>query len=188
MVFGMISIVEPNQVVPFVIGTDPPGDWFVWIPAVMEKKTVQISAAVSQIIKGEKIDPELPIQKQTDRDRGPKNHDFGDTPLRVDLVFPFDLGVDSFGIFPQITEENVAPRIFRLTIVSVAIDGNPVMALAVFIRPVAVSHVMAMMHMLVEGLGDAQRHRQHDTVQPIQYPRSEVGVMNMVVRDAIDIP
>ena len=42
--------------------------------------------------------------------------------------------------------------------------------------------------MLVEGLGDAERHRQHDTVQPIQYPGSEVGVVNVVVRDAIDIP
>ena len=47
MVFGVIAIVEPNQVVPFVIGTDPPGDWFVWIPAVVEKITVQVSAAVS---------------------------------------------------------------------------------------------------------------------------------------------
>ena len=188
MVFGMVAIIEPNQVVPFVVGTDSPRDRFVGIPAVMKKVTVQIGAAVSQVIKGEKIDPEFPIQNQTDRDRRPKNDNFGDSPLCIDSVFPFDFGVDCFGIFAEITEENVAPWIFRLAIVSMAIDGNPVLAIAVLVWPVAISHVVPMMHIFVKGLGDSQRHRQHDAVQPIQYPRGKVGVVDVIVRDAVDVP
>ena len=80
MVFGVITVIEPKQVIPFVVGAHSPGDRFIWIPAVMQKIAVQIGAAVSQVIKGEKIDPEFPVQNQTDRDCRSKNHDFGDPP------------------------------------------------------------------------------------------------------------
>ena len=188
VVFGVIPIIEPKQVIPFVIGTDSPRDRFVGIPAVMQKVAVQIGAHVSQIIKGKKIDPEFPIQNQTDRDRRSKNHYFDDSPPGVDPVFTFDFAVDCFGIFPEITEENVAPWIFCLAIVSMAIDRNPIMAIAVLVWPVAISHVVPMMHIFVKRLGNSQRHRQHDTEQPIQNSRGEIGVMNVVVRDPVDVP
>ena len=68
VVFCMVAIVKPEQVITLMVRAYPPGDRFVWIPAVMEKIAVQIGAAVPQIIKREKINPEFPIQNHADRD------------------------------------------------------------------------------------------------------------------------
>src|SRR6202035_6032385 len=105
----------------------------------------------------------------TDRDRRPENHNFDDAPLCVDLVLPFDFGVNRFGILAEIAQENVAPWILGLAVMSVPIDGNPVLAITVLIWPVAISHVMPVVHIFVKRLGNAECDRQHDTVEPIQY-------------------
>ena len=66
MVFSVVAIVEPKQIVPLIVRAYAPGDRFIGIPAVMEKIAVQIRAAVSQVIKWEKVYPEFPIQNQAD--------------------------------------------------------------------------------------------------------------------------
>jgi hypothetical protein len=154
----------------------------------MKKVSVQVAAAVPKVVKRNKIDPEFPIQDQAERDRRPENDNFGDTPLGVDRIFPFDLGINCFGIFAEIAEENVTPRIFCLAIVSVTIDGDPVLAIAVFVRPVTVSHVVPVVDIFIKCLGDPERHGQHDAVQPVQYSRRKVRVMNVIVRDPVHIP
>ena len=55
MVLSVIAIIEPEQIVPFMIRTHAPGDRFVGIAAVMQKVTIQIGAAVTEVIKWEKI-------------------------------------------------------------------------------------------------------------------------------------
>jgi hypothetical protein len=72
--------------------------------------------------------------------------------------------------------------------VSVAIDRNPIVAIPVLIRSVAITHMMPVMNVFVKRLGNPKSHGQHDTVQPIEYPRDKIGVMNMVVRDSVDVP
>jgi hypothetical protein len=47
---------------------------------------------------------------------------------------------------------------------------------------------MPVMHIFIKGLGDPERHGQHDAVQPVQYSRGEVRIMNEVVRDPVHIP
>jgi len=61
MVLGVISIVKPKQVVPFVVGTHSPCDRLVGITAIMKEIAVQVGAAMSQIIEREKEDPEFPV-------------------------------------------------------------------------------------------------------------------------------
>ena len=52
----------------------------------------------------------------------------------------------------------------KLAVVSMAVNGDPILGIAMFIRPVAVPHVMPVMHIFVKRLGDSQRHRQQDAV------------------------
>src|ERR1700748_2743752 len=61
MVLGMVAVIETDQIVPFVVGADPPGDRLIWISAIVKKISVQVAAAVPKVIKGGKVDPEFPI-------------------------------------------------------------------------------------------------------------------------------
>lgn len=63
----------------------------------------------------------------------------------------------------------------------VAVDRNPIMAISVLIRSVAIAHMMPVMHMFIEGLGNSESDRQHYTEQAIQYSRGKVGIVNVIV-------
>src|SRR6516164_1405817 len=54
MVLGMVSVVKPEQIIQFVIRAYTPGDRLVRVAAIMKEITVQVGAAVPQIIEGEK--------------------------------------------------------------------------------------------------------------------------------------
>ncbi len=64
MVLGVVTVVKPKLVVPFVIRTDAPGDRFVRISTIVQEITIQISAAMSQIIKGKEVQPKLPVYQK----------------------------------------------------------------------------------------------------------------------------
>ena len=61
MVFGVVAVVEPKQVVPFVVRTDAPGDRLVRVAPVMKEITVQVGAAVPEVIEGQEVEPEFPV-------------------------------------------------------------------------------------------------------------------------------
>ena len=61
MMLGVIPVIEPEQIVPPRIGTDSPGDRLIRITPIMEKETVQVSAAVPKIIEWQKEEPKLPV-------------------------------------------------------------------------------------------------------------------------------
>jgi hypothetical protein len=61
MVLGVVTVVEPDQVVPFGVGAHSPGNRLVRITVVMEEITVEVSAAMAQIVEGQKEQPEFPI-------------------------------------------------------------------------------------------------------------------------------
>src|SRR5262249_44179127 len=75
MVLGVVPVVEPEQVVPFVVGTHSPGDRLIGVAAVVKEKAVQVRAAMSQIIKRKKENPELPVQHEADGDCHSKDYD-----------------------------------------------------------------------------------------------------------------
>jgi hypothetical protein len=188
MMFGVITIVKPEQVIPFIVRAHSPGDWLIRITSIMKEKAVQVGAAVTQIVEGQKVDPELPVQHKTDGNRGSQDGDLNDAPPRIDRILSFDFGVNRLWIFSEVAQKNITPGIFRLSIVAMSVNGNPVVCVSVLIGPVAIAHMMPVMHMLVECLGDAQRHRFHNTEEAIQDPGLKERIVNEVMGDAVDIP
>jgi hypothetical protein len=188
MMLGVVTVIKPKQVIPFVVRTHSPGDRLIGVTAIMKEVAVQVSAAMSQVIKREKEDPEFPVYQEANGDGRSQYCDFCDTPSRIDRILSFDFGIDDFWIFPKVTEENIPPGVFRLAIVAVSIDGNPVMRMSLLIGTVAVAHMVPVMHVFVERLRNSQCHRFHDAEQPIQNPGFEEWVMDEVVRNPVDIP
>ena len=62
MMFGMVTIVEPDPVIELVITAYPPGNRVVGICAVMAVVTVQLRETVPKIIKGKKETNVMPVQ------------------------------------------------------------------------------------------------------------------------------
>ena len=125
---------------------------------------------MSQVIKRQEEDPESPVDYEANGDCRSQYHDFRDAPSRIDRIFSFDLGINGLRIFPNVTKKDVTPWILRLAIVAMSINGNPIVRMSMLIRAIAIAHMVAMVHMLVEGLRDSQGHRFHDAEQPIQDP------------------
>jgi len=174
----VISVVKPQQVVPFVIRTHSPGDRFIGVSAVMQEIPVQVSARMSQVIEREKEDPEFPVYYEPNCDGYSQYYNLRNSPPRVDRIFPFYLCVDFLWIFPKVAQENITPGVFRLSIMTMSIDGNPVVRVSMLIRAVAVAHMVPVMHMLVESLRNAQRNRFHDAEKSIQNPPFEERIMD----------
>jgi hypothetical protein len=61
MMLSVIPVIEPKQIVPFRVGTDSPRDRLIRIAPIMEKETVQVGAAVPEIIEWQKQEPKLPV-------------------------------------------------------------------------------------------------------------------------------
>jgi hypothetical protein len=188
MMLGMVAVIEPDQVIPFIVRAHSPRDWFIGITSVMKEIAVEVGATVSQIIEGQKIDPEFPVQEETDGNCGSEDSDLDDTPSRIDRILSFDFSVNGLWILPQVAQENVFPGIFGESIVAMSINGNPVVCVSVLIWPVAISHMMPVMHMLVECLGNPQRHGFHDAEEAIQDSGFKERVVDEVMRNAVDIP
>src|SRR6516225_4548107 len=129
MVLGVVAIVKPEQIIQFVVRAYPPGDRLVGVAAIMQEITVQVCAAVPQIIEGEKEKPEFPVQHKANGNRSTQNHNLDYAPASIDPVFSFDFAINYLRVFPQVAQENIPPGVFGLAIMSVAIDRNPVVAI-----------------------------------------------------------
>src|SRR5262249_42625869 len=122
VMLGVVAVIKPEQIIPFVVGAHSPCDRLIGVASIMKEISVQVGAAMPKIVKREKKDPELPVQQEANRYCCPKYNDLRDSPSRIDRVLSFDFGVDSLWIFAQIAQKNIAPRVFRLAIVSMSIN------------------------------------------------------------------
>src|ERR1700730_10975632 len=75
-----------------------------------------------------------------------------------------------------------------LAVVSMSINGNPIGRLAAVVGPVRVSFVMCDMNAVVKNLAESDGDRFQNAEQPIEQGKAEVGIVNEVVRDAVDVP
>jgi hypothetical protein len=50
-----------------------------------------------------------------------------------------------------------------------------------FVWPVAVSEMVAVMNVLIEGLRNPKRYRFHDAEEPVEHPGPEERIVNEVV-------
>src|SRR4051812_13697753 len=62
MVLGVVTVVEPDQIVALVVTAHAPGDWFARIAAVMTVIAVQIGKAVAKVPKWQQETDVVPVQ------------------------------------------------------------------------------------------------------------------------------
>jgi hypothetical protein len=68
------------------------------------------------------------------------------------------------------------------------VNREPVDGLAALVRPVGVPIVVLHVHAIVKGLAEPNDDRLEQSEKAIQERRTEIRVMNEVVRDAVDVP
>ena len=61
VVFRVVAVIKPDQIIPFVVGAYSPCDRLIWVTSVMKEISVQVGAAMPKIVKREKIDPKFPV-------------------------------------------------------------------------------------------------------------------------------
>jgi hypothetical protein len=143
---------------------------------------------VAEIVKGQKDDDEPPVQDAEQNEKTDKRPNFHNAPKGIFGTLSLDFSVDRLGVVAQITEKNVTPNVFRFVIMTMAIDRQPIDGVSMFVAPVAVSHVMAMMNVLVKSLGKAEAKRLYNPKNTIERSPREIGVVQEIMRDPIDIP
>ena len=75
-----------------------------------------------------------------------------------------------------------------LAVVPVFVNRNPIDRLAVFVRAVGISLVMLHMDAFIENLTEADGDRFQNAEQAIKQRRTEIGIVNEVVGNAVDVP
>ena len=95
---------------------------------------------------------------------------------------------DGFRIIPEKAEKHIAKGMLGFTVIAVLVNRKPIDRLAFFVRPVGVSFVMLHVNAIVEGLAEADGDRFEKREETIEQRRSEIGIVNEVVRDAVDVP
>jgi hypothetical protein len=109
--------------------------------------------------------------------RSATNEKISNRPKRASAGF----AVDRLRVVAEKTEEGVAPHTFRLAVVSVSVDGEPVDRPALFVLPVAVALVVLLVDALVELLRETDGDGLQPTECAIQNRRREVGVVEKIV-------
>ena len=79
----------------------------------------------------------MPVQNAESHKGADEKNQLSDPPKRFPLVLPHQRLENGLGIFAKETEKRVSQRMFRLAVVPVFVDRNPVDRLALFVRPVA---------------------------------------------------
>ena len=61
VVLGVVAIIKPDQIIPFVVGAYSPGDRLIGVASIVKEISFLVGAAMPKIVKSEKKDPKLPI-------------------------------------------------------------------------------------------------------------------------------
>jgi len=69
-----------------------------------------------------------------------------------------------------------------------AIDRQPVDRVSGFILPIAIPHMVTVMNVFVKGLGKTNAKRFHQTENTIEGSPREIGVVQEIVGNPIDVP
>src|ERR1700731_3534010 len=188
MMFGVVSVEEPDPVVELVVAAHTPGDRFVGITAIMPVITVQVREAMAEIPEADEKNDVVPVQDTQGDEGAKKENDLYDAPIRFPAVFSLYRLENGLGIIPEKAEKHVAKGMLGFTVIAVLVNRKPIDRLAFFVRPVGVSLVMLHVNAIVEGLAEADGDRFKKREEAIEQRRSEIGIMNEVVGDAIDVP
>ena len=188
MMFGVVTVEEPDPVVELVVAAHAPGDRLVGVAAVMPVVTIQVGEAMAEIPEAAEENNVVPVQDAERDERAKKENDLDDAPISFPAVLAPHRLENGLGIVAEKAEEHVAQRMFGFAVMPMLVDRKPVDGLAVFVRPVRVSLVMLHVNAIVEGLAEADCDRLEKGKEAIEEPGTEIGVVNEVVGDAVDVP
>src|SRR5437764_10470705 len=106
---------------------------------------------------------------------------FDVTPTQFDFTALGQLALDRAGIVTKEAEKNVAPRIFRLTVVPMFVNRDPINRLTIFIRAISIALVMLHVNHVVVGLRKAAGHRFDHSENAVEQLRAEKAVVDEVM-------
>ena len=162
MMFGMVAIVEPRPVIELAVGAHTPGNRLVGIASIMPIVAVQIREAVAKIPKRQKETDIMPVQNAEDHKSRDEAHQFEHTPKRLARILALQFLEDGLGILTKETHERVFQRMFRLTVMAVLVNRNPIGGVTMIVGSVGVALVMLHVNALVKDLTEANGNRFHD--------------------------
>src|ERR1700730_752872 len=122
MMLGVISIVEPEEIIDLLVRTYSPGDRLIRISSEVKVITVQIGETVTEVIEGQKDNDKLPVEDAHKNEKANKRGDFHNAPKSILGALPFDFGVNGFRVIAQITQEHIAPNILCFAIMAMPIN------------------------------------------------------------------
>ena len=96
--------------------------------------------------------------------------------------------MDITDIVAEDTEKRIAPYALGLAICAMAVEGNPIHRLAMFILPIAVSDMVTHMNPIVVGLRETDGDGFQQAERVVQPARPKIGRMDEVVGDPVDVP
>ncbi len=188
MMFRMVAVVEPDQIVNLVVTAHAPSHRLVRVSTKMAVITVQVREAMTEIIEWQIEKHKLPVQEKADDDQNHPGSDFEDSPVCVEGITLFDFSKDRFGVIAEIAQENVRPDILRFVIVAMLVDGNWIDRLSFSIWEITVTLMVLEMNQVIELLGIAHRYRQQPAEKSVGRFPLKVRIMNEIVSDPVDIP
>src|ERR1051325_803528 len=188
MMLGVIAIIKEEPVVDFSVAAHAPGDWFIRIRAVMAIISIQITEAVAQIPERHKIKNHVaPIKEKHREQRDREGSQFEIAPENVAIAALAQFFSNGANVIAKETEKNIAPRTFRLAVVAMPIDRQPIDRVALLVLSIGVSFVMLHVHPVVHRLRETTGDRLGDAEQAIQNPGTEKRIVDKVMANAVDI-
>src|SRR5437870_3422838 len=155
MMFGVVTIIEPDPVIELVITTHPPRNRLVGIAAVMPIVPVQIRQAVPKVPKRQKKTEVTPVENAEDNKRCDERGQLKDTPKRFTRIFALQFLKNRLRVFAKEAEEGVLEGMLRFAVVTMFVDRNPIDSFTRFIWAVCVAFAMLHVNAFVEDLAKA---------------------------------
>ena len=123
MVFGMVAVVEKQPVIDFSVAAYAPGDRFIGIRSIMPIVAVEIAKAVAELPERQEIKNDIaPVKQEHHEKRDRERCQFEVAPEKIAFVAFAQFFPDGPYVVAKETQEHVAPWIFRLALVPVAIN------------------------------------------------------------------
>src|SRR5947207_5855347 len=130
----------------------------------------------------------MPVQNAEGNKSSHEKRDLHHAPISFPRILALYRLENGLGIVAKKAEEHVAQRMFGFAVMPMLVDRKPIDGVAVFVRPVRVSLVMLHVNAIVEGLAKADCDRLEKGKEAVEEWRTEIGVVNEIVGDAIDVP
>src|ERR1700746_1147481 len=137
------------------------------------------------VIERQKEQDKFPVQNTHENKETDECGNFENSPICIRPALSFNFGKNRFRIVTQIAQKDIAPDGLGLAVVAMPINRQPIDGLTLFVRFIAIPHVMPMMHIFVKCLGEPKSKRFAHWEYPIQRMPAKIRVVYEIVRDPV---